>query len=216
MQQRAGPTYTCIGILSGGNLPRPAPASCAVPFSGTARTRVDISLGDSLFHIYTTSSTRGSQFVCAPLLNHSGGPSPSSLVGSWLHLSCAPRHHSATDSTRRGRGTAVTLLGATCHLAANPASLLWCLSLSLRARYRYRSVLHHHLQDGFLGGHFSLFIITSPSCSLFIASAIFSITWFRPQRTRLPVYFRFSSFPIRARSRCMCSATCNIRVRQAC
>ena len=154
--------------------------------------------------------------MCAPLLNHSGGPSPSSLVGSWLHLSCAPRHHSATDSTRRGRGTAITLLGATCHLAANPASLLWCLSLSLRARYRYRSVLHHHLQDGFLGGHFSLFIITSPSCSLFIASAIFSITWFRPQRTQLPVYFRFSSFPIRARSRCMCSATCNIRVRQAC
>ena len=145
MQQGAGPTYTCIGILSGGNLPRPAPASCAVPFSGTARTRVNISVGDSLFHIYTTSSTRGSQFVCAPLLNHSGGPSPSSLVGSWLHLSCAPRHHSATDSTRRGRGTAVTLLGATCHLAANPASLLWCLSPSLRARYRYRSVLHHHL-----------------------------------------------------------------------
>ena len=57
--------------------------------------------------------------------------------------SCAPWHHSATDSSLRGLGTAVLLLGATCYLAANPASLLWRFSLSLRARYR--SVLHHHL-----------------------------------------------------------------------
>ena len=96
------------------------------------------------FIFITGSPIRSSQFVCAPLLNNSGGPSPPSLVGSCIHLSCAPRHHSATDSSRR-RGTAALLLGATCHLAANPASLLWCLSLSLRARYRYRSVFHHHL-----------------------------------------------------------------------
>ena len=104
VQQEAVPTYTCLGILSVGNLPRPAPDSCALPFSDMARTRVNISLGLVYFIFITASPIRGSQFVCAPLLNHSGGPSPPSLVGSWIRLSCAPRHHSATDSSRR-RGT---------------------------------------------------------------------------------------------------------------
>ena len=39
--------------------------------------------------------------------------------------------------------TMSSCLGATCYLAANLSLLLWCFSLSLRARYR--SVFHHHL-----------------------------------------------------------------------
>ena len=62
VQQEAGPTYTCLGILSVGNLPRPAPDSCASPFSDMARTRVNISLGVSLFHIYNSQPN-----LCFPI-----------------------------------------------------------------------------------------------------------------------------------------------------
>ena len=56
--------------------------------------------------------------------------------------------------------------------------------------------------------HARLFISTSKSCSLLMASSILSITWFRPLSTQLSMYFWFFSFPIRARSRSLCSATC--------
>ena len=62
VQQEAGPTYTCLGILSVGNFPRPAPDSCALPFSDMARTRVNISLGVSLFHIYNSQPN-----LCFPI-----------------------------------------------------------------------------------------------------------------------------------------------------
>ena len=117
---------------------RPAPDSCALPFSDMDRTRVNISLGVSLFHIYNSQPNFVSQFVCAKLLHNSGGPSPPSLAGSWLRLSCAPQHHSATDSTRR-RGTAALLVGVTCLVQVLSLCLKsTCVLVPVRVRVRVR------------------------------------------------------------------------------
>ena len=102
------------------------------------RTRVNISLGVSLFHIYNSQPNFVSQFVCAKLLHNSGGPSPPSLAGSWLRLSCAPQHHSATDSTRR-RGTAALLVVATCLVQVLSLYLkCTCVLVPVRVRVRVR------------------------------------------------------------------------------
>ena len=160
-------------------MPGPAPVSCAVPFSDTARTReghqnsaprFDLRSGQSInsnkymFGSYsisyrmTTSSTCGSYFVCDLLSNYSGEvhhPLPQ-LASRKLEPSvmCSLALRSNRLVTNRGRGTAVLLLGVTCYLATNSASAAVVFSLSLRARYR--SVLHYHLQDRLSGGHFSL------------------------------------------------------------
>ena len=48
----------------------------------------------------------------------------------------------------------------------------------------------------------------SKGCSLFMASTLFFITWFLLLSTQLSMYFRLFSFPLRARSRSLCPATC--------
>ena len=86
------------------------------------RTRVNISFGVSLFHIYNSQPNLCFPIFVCQLLHNSGVPSPPSLAGSWLRLSCAPQHHSATDSTRR-RGTAALLVGVTCLVQVLPLCL---------------------------------------------------------------------------------------------
>ena len=149
------PTYTCLGILSVGNLPRPAPDSCALPFSDMARTRVNISLGVNLFHIYNSQPNSWFPICVCPTsqpLWRSITPLTSRKLAPSVLCPPAPLSNRLVTPSGHRRPPARRHLSPGGH----PASLLWCLSLSLRARYQYRSVLHHHLQDGFSGGHFSL------------------------------------------------------------
>ena len=111
----------------------------------------------SISYRITTSSTCGLQFVCDLLPNYSGKvhhPLPQ-LASRKLEppVMCSLALLSNRLVTNRGCGTTVLLLGVTCYLATNPASAAVVFSLSLRARYR--SVLHHHLQDRFSDWYFS-------------------------------------------------------------